>query len=113
MVSIFEVGADLEGHINDTTVEIDGVEKQCILIDTLSIAGSPVRPFSRRWIYLAPEGKVVVKREIFKQGMDSQPNKGMTIIPWQRLAPKQRDALKRATEAQTQHFIALKSTLAR
>lgn len=111
MASIFELGAELDKYINFVTVEIDGTERRCVNLLVQIIAGSKVRPYSRRWVYLAPGEKVVIKREIFRQGWDELPVTGTTIVSWEQLTPKLRAMVERAITAQTQHFIALKGTL--
>lgn len=111
MTSIFDLGDELDEHINFVTLEIDGIEQRCINILVQTLAGSSIRPYSRRWVYLAPGGKIVMNREIFRQGLDEPPATGTTIVSWEQLTPKVREVFGRATAAQTRHFTALRGTL--
>lgn len=108
---LFDLGAELDEHVNFVTLEIDGAEQRCINILVQTIAGSPIRPYSRRWVYLAAGGKIVMKREVFRQGLDEPPVTGTTVVSWEQLTPKLRGVFERATAAQAQHFTALKGML--
>lgn len=116
--SIFELvdelsklGLELERHVNTIRVSINGREELCTNISTQSWAGSPIRPFSRRWVYIAPGPTLVIQREIFRQGLNEPPVTHIVVVPWQRLTPKQQKIFGRTIDTQVNYFTELKGQL--
>lgn len=110
-MSIFDLGNELGKHIPFVIQKIEGQEERCVHVVTQSWPASSVRPFCRRWVYLAPNRTVVVRKELFLNGLDEEPAKSTLVLEWDRLPLKAQRFLERAAEDAEERLSALKGTL--